>query len=79
MTKPSWLRDAIAKENGYYSKKGELLKVAALTKAECDEWNGVVVEQKKEPVVKKTAAKKSLKKKSNAKASDDLGITLRED
>jgi hypothetical protein len=41
MKKPGWLKNAIAKPNGYYSPKGELLKSRNLTQAECDEWNGV--------------------------------------
>ena len=41
MKKPGWLKNAIAKPNGYYSPKGELLKSKSLTQAECDEWNGV--------------------------------------
>lgn len=41
MKKPGWLKNAIAKPNGYYSPKGELLKSKNLTQAECDEWNGV--------------------------------------
>jgi hypothetical protein len=41
MKKPGWLKNAIAKPNGYYSQKGELLKSKSLTQAECDEWNGV--------------------------------------
>ena len=41
MKKPGWLKNAIAKPNGYYSPKGELLKSRKLTQAECDEWNGV--------------------------------------
>lgn len=49
MKKPGWLRNAIAKPNGYYSPKGELLKRKALTQQECDAWNGVVA-PKVEPI-----------------------------
>lgn len=40
MKKPGWLKDAIAKPNGYYSPKGELLKRKALTEEEINAWNG---------------------------------------
>jgi len=35
------IKNAIAKEGGFYSVKGEKLKAAKLTQAEIDEWNGV--------------------------------------
>jgi len=35
------LKNAIAKQGGFYSPKGEKLKSALLTQAEIDEWNGV--------------------------------------
>ena len=35
------LKNAIAKQGGFYSVKGEKLKSAKLTQAEIDEWNGV--------------------------------------
>lgn len=41
ITKPSWLKDAIAKPSGYYSKKGVLLKKANLSEEHCAEWNGI--------------------------------------
>lgn len=50
ITKPGWLKDSVAKIDGYYSPKGEKLKSASLTQAHCDEWNGVV---KKKKAVKK--------------------------
>lgn len=35
------IKNAIAKQGGFYSVKGEKLKAAKLTQAEIDEWNGV--------------------------------------
>ncbi len=52
MKKAGFLKNAVAKETGFYSVKGEKLKGVKLSKEFCDEWNGV----------KKAAAKKSSKK-----------------
>jgi hypothetical protein len=41
MKKPGWLKDTIAKPNGYYTPKGELVKRKSLSKEEIDAWNGV--------------------------------------
>ena len=49
MAKPTWLKDAIAKEDGYYNAKGERLKVARLTAEQIAEWNGVKPAPKAEP------------------------------
>jgi hypothetical protein len=40
MTKPSWLKDAIATPRGYVSKSGELLKRQSLTPEQIAEFNG---------------------------------------
>lgn len=47
------LKNAIAKQGGFYSVKGEKLKSAKLTQAEIDEWNGVkpVAVAKEEKVI----------------------------
>lgn len=76
MTKPTWLKDAIAKEDGYYSTTGERLKVARLSAGQIAEWNGVkpakpapavevteVEEPAEETVVEKLVKKVSRKKK----------------
>jgi hypothetical protein len=73
--KTGWLAKAVAKPTGYYVK-GEKVKSAGLTQAECDAWNGVkkaktpapkpvpVVEAVKEPApIAEPAAKKYFKKK----------------
>jgi hypothetical protein len=44
ISKPTWLKNAVAKPWGYYSKKGHLLKKANLSKEYCDEWNGTDIE-----------------------------------
>lgn len=51
MKKESWLvkAGAVAKNDGFYSPKGELLKKARLTDAEVNEWNGVKPAKKAEP------------------------------
>jgi hypothetical protein len=41
ISKKGWLKDAVAKESGFYTAKGEKLKGIALTQEFCDEWNGV--------------------------------------
>ena len=53
MKKEAWLvkAKAVAKVDGFYSPKGELLKKARLTEAEVAEWNGVKPEPKVEEVV----------------------------
>ena len=40
MSKPSWLEEAIAKPDGYYTVKGEKLKGANLSAEHIAEWNG---------------------------------------
>jgi len=51
-TKKGYLKDSIAKANGYFTAKGEKLKGGNLTQEEQDAWNGVV---------KKEAPKKAKK------------------
>ena len=53
MKKPSYLKDAIAKVDGFYSAKGEKLKSQILSEEFCNEWNGVkkAAPKKAEPVV----------------------------
>ena len=51
VTKPGWLKDSIAKVDGYYSPKGELLKSSKLSQEQVDAWNGV--EKKKRKATKK--------------------------
>ena len=41
-TKPGYLKNSIAKANGYYTAKGEKLKGITLSQDEQDTWNGVV-------------------------------------
>tara|TARA_B110000977_G_C11040429_1_gene478660 strand:- start:818 stop:1051 length:234 start_codon:yes stop_codon:yes gene_type:complete len=71
--KKGWLAKAEARPTGYYVK-GEKLKSAGLTQAECDAWNGVKAPAPKPaPVVEavveasapiaEPAAKKFFKKK----------------
>jgi hypothetical protein len=72
--KAGWLKDSIAKADGYYSQKGEKLKAARLTEAQIAEWNGVAKKKaapapKAEEVVveaeeEKAPAKKTTKKKA---------------
>ena len=56
------LKNAIAKQGGFYSPKGEKLKSALLTQAEIDDWNGV----------KPTAAPKAAAKVEAVVEDDDL-------
>ena len=42
MKKTGYLKDSIAKADGYFSAKGEKLKGGTLTQAQQDAWNGVV-------------------------------------
>jgi len=51
-TKKGYLKDSIAKADGYFTAKGEKLKGAKLTQEQQDAWNGVV---------KKEAPKKAKK------------------
>lgn len=53
MNKPNWMKDTIAKADGYYNVKGEKLKSQKLTQEQCDAWNGVkkAVKAKAEKVV----------------------------
>lgn len=53
-TKKGYLKDSIAKADGYFTAKGEKLKGAKLTQEQQDAWNGVV---------KKEAPKKAKKVK----------------
>lgn len=48
--KPTWLRDAVAKPTGYYTKDGIRLKGATLSLEQIAEWNGEPV-----PAPKKTS------------------------
>jgi len=78
INKSGWLKDAIAKENGYFSPKGEKLKGGRLTPEQIAEWNGteapVVEEQEPEQEEKKAAPKKkAAKKKTAAKKESTLG------
>lgn len=56
MNKPTWLKDAVAKADGYYSKKGEKLKGISLTPAQIAEWNGVKAKPAPEPKVEEVVA-----------------------
>lgn len=56
MSRPNWLKNAIAKNDGYYGPKGEKLKAVRLTDAQCAAFNGKQeakpkAEPKPEPVV----------------------------
>ena len=51
-TKKGYLKNAVAKADGYFTAKGEKLKGAKLTQEQQDAWNGVV---------KKEAPKKAKK------------------
>ena len=53
VTKPGWLKDSVAKVDGYYSPKGELLKSSKLSQEQVDAWNGV--KKKKRKAKKKPA------------------------
>ena len=53
VTKPGWLKDSVAKVDGYYSPKGELLKSSKLNQEQVDAWNGV--KKKKRKAKKKPA------------------------
>lgn len=52
-TKTGYLKNSIAKANGYYTAKGEKLKGAVLSQEQQDAWNGVVkkVAKAKKPKV----------------------------
>lgn len=41
MKKVGWLKDAVAKTDGYFDAKGKKLKGVTLSQEYCDEWNGV--------------------------------------
>ena len=43
MIKPNWLKDATAKEDGFYSPKGEKLKNQKLSPDFVEQWNGGVI------------------------------------
>jgi len=43
MIKPNWLKDASAKEDGFYSPKGEKLKNQRLSPDFIEQWNGGIV------------------------------------
>lgn len=69
MNKPTWLKDAVAKLDGYYSKKGEKLKAQKLTQEQVDAWNGVVAKVEEAAAVEVTeveAPKKATKKKAKS-------------
>lgn len=61
-TKKGYLKDSIAKADGYFTAKGEKLKGAKLTQEQQDAWNGVV---------KKEAPKKAKKVKEEVEVSED--------
>jgi len=48
MNKPNWLKNAIAKEDGFYTIKGEKLKNQKLTAEFIQEWNNTDVPNPKE-------------------------------
>lgn len=50
MNKPSWLKDAIAKDDGYYNAKGERLVSRKLSAEHIAEWNSEIVTVAAEPV-----------------------------
>ena len=52
--KPTWLRDAVAKPTGYYTKNGIRLKGARLSPEQIAEWNGEPVPEPA-PAPKKTS------------------------
>jgi len=61
VSKPGWLKDSIAKEDGYYTADGsEKLKSRRLTSEEIAEWNGtasqpeVLIEAEPSPGVETT-------------------------
>lgn len=59
MKKPGYLKDAVAKANGFYTVKGEKLKGVRLDQAFIDEWNGVTKKaskKKAEKVVEEVVA-----------------------
>ena len=81
MKKPSYLKDAIAKLDGYYTARGEKLKNVKLSQEQVDEWNGVakkaapapapvveeVVVEEEAPVVEEAPKpKRSYKKKKSS-------------
>lgn len=68
--KIGFLKNAIAKANGYYSKSGEKLVSAKLTQSEMDEFNGSSAEKQAPVIVEEqpTSTKKSGGKGSGAKA-----------
>jgi len=71
MKKPSGLRNAIAKRDGYYSPKGEKLKGASLSQAEVDAWNGVKEEAAPAPVVKEVVVEEAA-----PSVEDDIAIEI---
>lgn len=48
-TKTGYLKDSIAKVDGYYSPRGEKLKGATLSQADIDAWNGTKKKAKVAP------------------------------
>lgn len=51
VSKPGWLKDSIAKADGYYSAAGEKLKSSQLTDEQIAEWNGVAVSVEPEVLI----------------------------
>jgi len=45
MNKPTYLKHATAKANGYFAANGENLKSVKLSQAQQDEWNGVEADE----------------------------------
>jgi len=48
-TKTGYLKDSIAKADGYYSPRGEKLKGGTLSQADIDAWNGTKKKAKAAP------------------------------
>jgi len=64
--KTGYLKDSIAKANGYFTAKGEKLKGAKLTQEEQDAWNGVA-NKAADPVVEVQEEVEHIKKSKKKK------------
>jgi len=59
-----WLKNTVARKDGFYTKSGEKLKGMKLDQEFCDKWNGVKTASDSPKENTKKVSKKTSKKKS---------------
>lgn len=74
--KPNWLKNAIAKEDGYYTVKGERLVSRKLSAEHVAEWNSETVTVAAEPVSIDLEINDSIEISLAEEVSPDVEVTV---